>query len=107
MGLFLSWSGIDQSDIREKRCMVIYDETGIHGVFALFFGEEPTYQVIEDGKWLNEETYVTIHRLAGDGKVHGLFQCAADYCRGISANIRIDTHDNNKIMQRQLKKTTL
>ena len=52
---------------------MIYDETGIHGVFALFDGAEPTYAHIEEGEWLNDEPYVTIHRLAGDGRVHGLF----------------------------------
>lgn len=50
---------------------MIYDETGIHGVFALFDGAEPTYAHIEEGEWLNDEPYVTIHRLAGDGRVHG------------------------------------
>ena len=47
---------------------MIYDETGIHGVFALFEGAEPTYAHIEEGEWLNDEPYVTIHRLAGDGQ---------------------------------------
>ena len=42
---------------------MIYDETGIHGVFALFDGAEPTYAHIEEGEWLNDEPYVTIHRL--------------------------------------------
>ena len=93
-----------KSDIREKKCMIICDEKSIHGVFALFEGKEPTYQTIEDGSWLNEEPYVTIHRLAGDGQVHGLFQCAADYCKGIALNVRIDTHANNKTMQRQIEK---
>ena len=96
--------GLIKSDIRKNICKVIYDESGIHGVFALLQGIEPNYKHIEDGSWLNDEPYVTIHRIAGDGKVHGLFQCAMDYCKGISPNIRIDTHADNLIMQRLIEK---
>lgn len=93
-----------RSDLQKKVCKVIYDETGIHGVFALFDGAEPTYAHIEEGEWLNDEPYVTIHRLAGDGQVHGLFQCAADHCKSISPNVRIDTHASNTTMQRLIEK---
>ena len=84
---------------------MIYDETGIHGVFALFDGAEPTYAHIEEGEWLNDEPYVTIHRLAGDGRVHGLFQCAAEHCKLLSPNVRVDTHANNTTMQRLIEKS--
>ena len=39
-----------RSDLQKKVCKVIYDETGIHGVFALFDGAEPTYAHIEEGE---------------------------------------------------------
>ncbi|MCR4783860.1 MAG: N-acetyltransferase [bacterium] len=94
-----------KNDIKEGSCMVICDDDNeIHGVFALFEGVEPTYQHIEDGEWLNDEPYVTIHRIAGDGQVHGLFRCAADYCKNLYSNIRIDTHADNTTMQRQIEK---
>lgn len=44
-------------------------------MLALFKGAEPAYKHIENGSWLNKEPYITIHRLAGDGQVHGLFRC--------------------------------
>ena len=91
-------------DLNNGRSHVIYDEAGIHGVFALFTGEDPTYSYIEGGKWLNNEPYVTIHRIAGDGKVRGIFKTAADYCKSISRNVRVDTHADNKIMQRAVEK---
>ena len=94
-----------QSDIRRKVCKVIYDENEIHGVFALFEGTEPTYAHIEKGNWLNDDPYVTIHRLAGDGQTHGLFQCVVNYCKRISKNIRVDTHANNRTMQRLIEKS--
>ena len=103
-GHFYPTSELVRNDICEGKCHVLYDDKAVHGVFALFEGAEPTYQVIEDGKWLNEEPYVTIHRLAGDGETHGLFQCAAEYCKGIIANIRIDTHAKNTVMQRLIEK---
>ena len=93
-----------RSDIHQNACKVIYDENGIHGVCALFEGADPTYEHIEDGNWLNDKPYLTIHRLAGDGQVHGLFQCVADYCKNISRNIRVDTHANNRIMQKLMEK---
>ena len=94
-----------QSDIRQNACRVIYNESGIHGVFALFAGAEPTYAHIENGDWLNDEPYITIHRLAGDGQVHGLFQCIVSYCKSISRNIRVDTHENNRTMRSLIEKS--
>ena len=98
-GHFYPDAALIGSDIRQNACKVIFNETGIHGVFALFAWAEPTYAHIEGGNWLNDAPYLTIHRIAGDGTVHGLFGCAASYCKGIVQNIRIDTHADNKPMQ--------
>ena len=103
-GHFYPDTELIRSDIREGRCRVICDEDFIHGVFAICEGEDPTYRYIEDGEWLNNEPYVSIHRIAGDGQVHGLFSCAANYCKDIISNVRIDTHENNLVMQRQIVK---
>lgn len=92
------------SDIREGSCMAICSGDEIHGVFVLAEGAEPTYTHIESGEWLNDDPYITIHRIAGDGKVHGVFQCAADHCKSLISNIRIDTHEKNIIMQRLIEK---
>ena len=92
-----------ESDILNGNCHVISDES-IHGVFALFKTPEPTYEYIENGNWLNDEEYVTIHRIASDGTKHNVFKCAVDYCKGISDNIRIDTHKDNLIMQKVIER---
>lgn len=34
---------------------------------------------------------------------HGLFRCAADYCKAISRNVRADTHADNRTMQHLLE----
>ena len=36
----------DRSDIDKNACKVIYDKDGIHGVFSVFDGTEPTYKHI-------------------------------------------------------------
>ena len=92
-----------ENDIVNGNCHVLCDEF-IHGVFALFKTPEPTYEYIENGKWLNDDEYVTIHRIASDGTKHNVFKCAVDYCKGISDNIRIDTHKDNLIMQKVIER---
>ena len=91
-------------DIEKNRCNVIYDETGIHGVFALCQGADPTYEYIEGGQWRNNEAYVTIHRIASDQTTRGIFRVAMEECKKYANNIRIDTHKDNVVMQRTLEK---
>ena len=93
-----------EEDIETGVCHVICDDDVPHGVFALFSGDEPTYSYIENGKWLNDDEYVTVHRIASDGAVKGIFKSAIDYCKGICDNIRIDTHKSNIIMQKVIEK---
>ncbi len=93
-----------RDDIEKGKCMVICDEVRIHGVFALCQGEDPTYSYIEDGSWINQKPYVTIHRIASDQKVRGIFGCAMKECLKYADSIRIDTHKDNKVMQSVLAK---
>ena len=93
-----------REDIARHICKVVCDEVGIHGVFALLEGADPTYARIEGGRWLNDAPYLTLHRVAGDGQVHGVFRCAVDYCKTLSPNLRADTHADNKTMQHLLEK---
>ena len=97
-----------EEDIDLGKCLLVC-EAGpgadeIRGVFAAYTGDEPTYQIIEDGEWLNDEPYVTVHRVASDGKAHGVFACIIEYLKEMHDNIRIDTHEDNKTMQRQILK---
>ena len=75
------------------------------GYFALLPSPDPTYAVINNGKWLEESLpYHVIHRIAGVPDAHGIFQSTMDFCFQIDSNIRIDTHRNNTIMQHNLQK---
>ncbi|WP_295112447.1 hypothetical protein [uncultured Methanobrevibacter sp.] len=93
-----------ENDIENEICYLIYENESPHGVFALFRGDEPTYRYIENGEWLNDDAYVTVHRIASDGKCRGIFDCAIKYCKSISKNIRIDTHKNNLVMQKLIER---
>ncbi len=88
-------------DIKRNVCYVITAKGGkICGVFAYIFGEDSTYANIYGGSWLNDEAYATVHRIASDGSQRGIFRTAIEFCKKLSENIRIDTHENNKIMQK-------
>ena len=93
-----------RDDIRVGRCHLICEDEQIHGVFALCEGEDPTYDYIEGGRWLNDASSVTIHRVASAGTARGILPCAVEYCRGLSDNVRIDTHKDNRVMQHQIEK---
>lgn len=50
--------------------MYVIEEDGeVHAVFYFFIGPDETYQVIQDGAWLSDAPYGTIHQVASDGKV--------------------------------------
>lgn len=88
------------NDIARHHLYVIEAADGhLIGVFAFIIGEEPTYQSIEDGTWISETPYGTIHRLAGNGEGRGLFKECLDFCRARISHIRVDTHEKNKVMQ--------
>ena len=93
-----------EKDINRQQFYVCEENGQIHGAFMFFIGEEPTYQIIEDGSWKNEELYGTIHRLGSDGKYKGIFQECLAFCREKHANLRADTHHDNKTMQHLLEK---
>lgn len=93
-----------EEDIFLRRLYVVEENCVIHGVFALIFGEEPTYSCIENGTWLNEEPYATIHRVAGDGVTKGIFGQCLEFCRSKCSNLRIDTHHDNHTMQHLIEK---
>ena len=86
-------------DIDNKTGYVIEDNGVICGVFAFIIGPDPTYALIEDGAWINDtDEYGTIHRIATNGKSHGVFDACIDFCWSKINNLRIDTPPDNKAM---------
>ncbi len=80
------------------------DEGKILMVFSFILGEDRTYKKIENGKWLNDKPYGTIHRIASSGSRGGMLKACVDYCKTFIDNIRIDTHADNSPMQNALHK---
>lgn len=75
----------------------------ICGVFALIFGEDPTYRVIEQGQWLNDLPYATLHRVASNGLVQGLGRFILNWSLERAQNLRVDTHADNAAMLHLLR----
>lgn len=87
-----------KEDIRRGQLYVWETAGAIHGAFVLQLGEEPNYRQI-DGAWQSDAPYGTIHRVASDGAVPGLFDACLDFCRARIAHLRIDTHEDNAVMR--------
>ena len=91
-------------DFENETGYVVEEDGKIVGAFAFILGTDPTYLHIEDGEWLNDEPYGTIHRIASDGTACGIFEEALAFCSARAKNVRIDTHHDNKVMQHKIEK---
>lgn len=94
------------NDLNSGSLYVGVIEETISCVFCFFVGEEPTYKVINDGSWLNDDVYGVIHRVAVAHGFHGkgIVSKCFDFCCGFINNLRIDTHAENYPMQKALSK---
>lgn len=100
----VQWNGypnIDtlQNDMKNNNSYVIEDDGQVIATFALIIGIETTYINIYDGKWNDNKTYGTIHRVASDGSHKNITKLCFDYCISKCDYLRIDTHQLNEIMQ--------
>ena len=93
------------ADMERGGGYVVEDEGVIVAYFAFLPSPEPTYNQIFEGKWLdNRSPYHVVHRIASYPNVHGIFDTIMDFCFLHDANIRIDTHRDNLIMQHNITK---
>lgn len=84
--------------------VVLNDKNQIVSVFAFIIGDDETYKYIEDGDWILNTEYGTIHMIASNNMEHGVFDFVVNYCFSIINHLRIDTHSCNKIMQHLIEK---
>ena len=108
-GNFRQWNGnypesALQNDIEQGYIYVVLKNNRICASFVLIIGEDPTYRIIENGEWLSDAPYGTIHRIASDGTQKGIFGICIRWCRKQISHIRIDTHEDNKIMRHTVEK---
>ncbi|MBR4888099.1 MAG: GNAT family N-acetyltransferase [Clostridia bacterium] len=91
-------------DIRRGDLYIVEKNSGVHGVFALIFGEDPTYSYIEGGAWRSDAPYATLHRVASDGQYRGIFEECIAFSKSKYSHLRIDTHADNLPMQHLAEK---
>ncbi len=81
------------------------DEDGhVCATFAMVVGEDPTYKVIEHGKWRSTAPYATLHRVASDGSEHGVAATVFAFAKEHADYLRIDTHEDNISMRRAIER---
>ena len=93
-------------DIERGESYVLEDDGIVEGTCMISFSPDPNYEVIEGGKWLNDEPYGVIHRICvnSDKKGHGLAGFLFDEAERLAIqkdihNLRVDTHALNIAMQ--------
>lgn len=121
---YLKEQGIDQwqngypdensirQDILNEKGYFLTDGQHIFAYLCMDFDGEPAYNHIR-GRWLTDPNadYMVIHRLAFNAQYRGkglsseIFNLAEQFCKekGIQS-IRVDTDENNKIMQHIMNK---
>ena len=88
-----------EEDIRRGVSYVLEQDGVVCATFVFVIGEDPTYRIIDDGAWLDDDLpYGTIHRIASDGTEKKVFARVLDWCLAHCNNIRIDTHQANQRM---------
>ena len=93
-----------EEDVQRGVSYVIEQDGGVCATFVFVEGDDPTYDIIDDGAWLNDLPYGTIHRIASSGKIKGVFGYVLDWCTERCNNIRIDTHHDNARMLHLIEK---
>lgn len=91
-----------ERDIQLGQLYVVVREGKIRGVFAFIPGVDPTYGYI-DGAWRSDQPYAAIHRVASDG-VGGILAEAVEFGWEMIHHLRIDTHEDNWVMQRAIER---
>ena len=93
------------SDMEKNGGYVIVDEDQVVAYFAFLPSPDPTYSRIYEGNWLDDEQpYHVVHRIASYPDSHHIFRDIMDFCFAADRNIRIDTHQDNTIMQHNIAK---
>jgi len=100
-----------RNDILKGHSYVLLKDTNIVATAAVSFNGEKTYDSIYEGKWISNNEYAVIHRIAVDNTYKGLglssqiIKNAEELClnKGVHS-IKVDTHEENISMQNLLKK---
>lgn len=91
---------LTKDDIKNQRCYVMEDEGHIFTCFVFTIGFEKAYEA----KFPSKVEYGVIHRVASDGSKSGIVEQIVDFAKGKVNFLRIDTHEDNKTMQKCIER---
>ena len=89
--------------INQKAGYLLRKKPTIKQVIGKNEKEDEDYKEI-NGKWLNEEPYGVVHRVASTGIVRGAASFCLDWAYAQTLNLRMDTYSDNIPMQKLLEK---
>ena len=99
------------NDINNGESYVMLDGDDIVATTVISFAKEKSYENILDGKWITNGDYVVIHRIAventhkGKRLSHKIIKYTEEVCKQNNIHsIKVDTHEDNILMQSLLKK---
>ena len=100
-----------KNDIKNNHSYVLVKDGKIAATTVASFNGEKTYDNIYEGKWLSEDKYIVIHRVAVASDLKGI-GLATELMKNVEKlalqnnvySIKGDTHEDNKSMQRMFEK---
>ncbi len=102
---------IIKEDIEKDESYILSKDGKIIGTMFFSFGGEPDYDTIYDGRWISNDKFAVVHRVAvdldlkGQGLASIMLEKAFQICKEKAfPSIKVDTHRENKAMQRLLEK---
>jgi hypothetical protein len=93
-------------DIENRHHFSFFEGGRRLGCFVFIEGDDPTYKEIIGGKWLNDNPYGVVHRMAALESGRGVGSGCIEWCFSRCGNLRIDTHPDNLPMQGLLMKNS-
>lgn len=100
-----------RQDIMNDESYVLVDKGQVVATTVISFSNDANYDVIYDGEWLSNEEYAVIHRIAVDNNFKGkgisaqiIAQVETECLARDVHSIKVDTHEDNKSMQKLLIK---
>lgn len=98
-------------DIQSGNSYALIKDDRVVATAVLEFGGDPNYVIIHEGTWITDGSYGAIHRIAvaedykGSGLASQMIEALEGLCQEQKVrSLRVDTHKDNKPMQRMLQK---
>ena len=100
---------IIKRDIEKNIGYVLEKDGKIVATVAVSFNDEKTYDNIYDGKWITENDYAVVHRIAVENNYKGqrlsakILAHIVEMCLNKNIHsIKVDTHKQNEYMRKML-----